>query len=278
VKLEAHGWSLELLPALGGAIGRLRHAGHDILRPTAPGAKDPLEAACFPLVPYANRIAGGRFAFEGRQYQLPLNFGDHPHSLHGIGWQSAWQVASCGDDGVVLGHEHAGDAGWPWAYRAEQRLTLAPGALRARLSLTNLAQCPAPAGLGFHPYFPAGASTRLTFTAARLWEVDATILPTIAAAADHLGDWSIGDAVSGDRLIDNSYEGWDGIAVVEQVYSRCRMTATGATALHLYRPPGLPFFCIEPVDHLPDAINRVGMPVLSPGATRTLEMTLNVDV
>lgn len=276
MRLDAHGWSLALRPELGGAIAQLRHAGRDVLRPTPPDATDPLETACFPLVPYANRIAQGRFDFDGQGYRLPPNFGDHPHSLHGVGWQSAWQVVTHGIDHVVLRHEHGGGGGWPWAYRAEQRLTLARDAMRAELSLTNLSERTAPAGLGFHPYFPLDDSSRLRFTAARVWQVDATALPTVPAPADHFGDWTAGRAVADDGLIDNSFEGWDGSAIVEQANGGYRLEAHGASVLHLYRPPGLDFFCIEPTSHLPNAINSGSMPVLAPRATLTLQMFLRL--
>ena len=46
--------------------------------------------------------------------------------------------------------------------------------------------------------------------------------------------------------------------------------------LHLYRPPHADFFCLEPVSHLPDAINREGMPAIAHGATLHLELTLTI--
>ena len=55
--------TLELLPDLGAAVATLRYQGRDVLRPTPRGANDPFETAAFVLVPYANRIAGGRFQF-----------------------------------------------------------------------------------------------------------------------------------------------------------------------------------------------------------------------
>src|SRR6185369_13991324 len=50
--------------------------------------------ACFPLVPFSNRIREGRFRFGGREIALPLNQLPQPHAEHGHGWQSAWIVAS----------------------------------------------------------------------------------------------------------------------------------------------------------------------------------------
>ena len=276
MKLEAHGWALELLPALGGAIGALRHDGRDVLRPTPAGARDVLETGCFPLVPYANRIAYGRFGFAGQSHQLPLNFGDHPHSLHGLGWRAEWAVMKTGQDHAMLVHAHDGRAGWPWAYRAEQRVVLAPGNVRVELSLTNLANAPMPAGLGLHPYFPCDAQTRLRFEAEGVWLADATMLPTEVAVAAHFGDWAAGAVVAGETLIDNAYEGWHGAARIGQAWGGFTMRGEGAGVLHLFRPSGTDFFCAEPASHLPDAINRDGMDALAPGESRTLAMTLNV--
>lgn len=275
MKLAAHGWALELLPALGGAVTTLRHQGHDVLRP-APEAPDVLATGCFPLAPYANRIARGWFAFDGREYRLPLNFGDHPHSLHGRGWQAEWTVAEASADRAVLAHAHDGGKGWPWPYRAEQRFELTPGGARIMLSLANRGDTPMPAGLGLHPYFPCDGDTRLTFGADRVWLADATMLPTVPASAAQFGDWAGGAPVAGETLIDNAYEGWDGALRIDQSWGSVELRAEGANILHLFRPPGAGFFCAEPVSHLPDAANRGGMDVLAPGETMTLAMTLRV--
>lgn len=275
--LAAYGWEIELLPQVGGAIGALRHDGRDILRPAMPGTSDPLETACFPLVPYANRIADGQFDLGGRHIQLPRNFGDHPHSLHGVGWQSAWTVEHVDHPQAVLHHVHGGGDHWPWPYRAEQRIRLETDRATIALTLTNLADEAVPVGLGLHPYFPRDAVTRLTARSERLWLADATMQPTDPAPADRFGDWSEGAGVEGEELIDNAYEGWDGAARIEQAWGKVRIEARGASAFHLYRPPGVDFFCFEPVSHLPDAINRGGMPMVARGATAALEITLAVE-
>ena len=276
MRLEAHGWALELLPALGGAIGQLRHDGRDVLRPTPAHARDALQTSCFPLVPYANRIAQGRFDFAGQSHQLPLNFGEHPHSLHGVGWQAEWGAVQSGADHATLVHTHDGGAGWPWAYQAEQRFLLAPCAVRVELAIANTGNSQMPAGLGLHPYFPCDAETFLTFTAAGAWLSDETMLPTRQVAATTFGDWQATAPVAGATLIDTAYDGWDGMARIGQGWGGLAIDSEGAAVLHLFRPPGAGFFCVEPSNHLPDAINRDGMDLLSPGETRSLAMMLRV--
>ena len=264
-RLVAGGWELVLLPDIGGSIGSLRWRGQDILRPTPAGTVDPLQTASFPLVPYVNRIANRRFAFGGRHWLLPANFGDHPHSLHGVGWQRPWSVVRAGDSGATLVLDHPGGSGWPWPFRAEQHFDLADDGLTT------------PAGLGFHPYFPRHADSRLTANASAAWTADSTQLPLARVGPDHFGSWAEGDSVARPALVDNAYEGWDGHAQFEGGGLSVRLVATGTSGLHIYIPPGERFFCVEPVTHLPDAINRGGMPLLQPGETLSISLRILID-
>ena len=81
---------LTLAPQLGGAIRAFEWRGRDILRPAAATADDPFEMACFPMVPYVNRIAHGRFEFGGRAVQLERNWTADPHPIHGQAWRRPW--------------------------------------------------------------------------------------------------------------------------------------------------------------------------------------------
>lgn len=247
------------------------------MRRAPDAADDPLVMASFPLVPYANRIAHGRFTIDGADYRLPLNFGDHPHSIHGFGWQTYWTAKATSASSALLAHAHGGDAGWPWPYRAEQQVALTASALSMSLSVENVGDRPMPVGLGFHPYFAADAATTLRFDARGLWLSTPDMLPDREAPADALGDWSRSARVQGDHLVDNAYVGWSGDAIVERGDGlRLTVSATGADWLHVYRPPGEAFFCLEPVSHMPDAINRGGMAMIAPGETARLSMTVAI--
>ncbi len=267
-----------LAPAVGGSLTALRFAGREILRSAPVGSSDPLQMASFPLVPYANRIAHGRFHFAGRGIRLPLNFGDHPHSIHGLGWTTPWTVEAATRDGARLVQRHDGGEGWPWAYEAEQRFAVTNNAIEMRLTLRNISAEAMPAGLGFHPYFQADEDTRLQFGADRLWLSTPGMLPESEAPANALGDWLAGGAVMGDNLIDNVYGGWDGAAtIVRGDGTRIALAAGGAPWLHVYRPPRSRDFCLEPVSHMPDAINRAGgMDALDPGEEKALFLRIAI--
>ncbi|MEO6218753.1 MAG: aldose 1-epimerase [Sphingomonas sp.] len=277
--LAGAGWELDLLPALGGAIGALRYQGADILRPTPEGATDPLQSACFPLAPYANRIAGGRFSFGGRDLQLPLNFGDHPNSLHGTGWQRGWTATEAGTSKAVLALTHDGGDGWPWAWHAEQIFALDEAGLSVTLTLTNKSRERMPAGIGLHPYFAIQPGTKLRLNTERAWLTDDLQIPSEPVPADHFGDWASGASIAEAGFIDHSYEGWDGVATLDTGDRIVRVTAEGARDLHLYHPEGESFCCLEPVSHLPDAFNQPDgvFDILAPGEARVLVMRVGVE-
>lgn len=276
LELYAGDWRVALRPELGGAVARLDHHGVPVLRPLGDGASTAPDAACFPMIPYANRIAQGRFALHGREYRLPPNFRDEPHSLHGVGWQSAWQVASATPDRAVLSLHHDRGPAWPRRFRAEQRFTVTVEGMTIDLTVINEDVEPMPAGLGLHPYFVCTPRSRLQFAAAGMWHVGDSLLPIEPAAADSLADWGTGDFIGGVTLIDNPYFGWSGSARIDHGDGRAYgLSANGATWLHVLRPPGdASFVCIEPVSHGPDAINRTGMSLLAPGATQHLTMRI----
>ena len=112
--------------ATGGAIDSFSHAGFALLRPVADfrlEAEHGRAVGAYPLIPYANRVANGRFSFGGEDFQLGLNFAGHPHSLHGNAWMRVWDVVSATPARVHLALDHRPPADpvsqWPFAYRAE---------------------------------------------------------------------------------------------------------------------------------------------------------------
>lgn len=82
---------------------------------------------------YANRIAGGRFTLDGRDYELDVNNG--PNTLHGgtLGWDRLiWEVADLGESDDVVTVEFTltspdGDMGFPGTVQARTTYVVSPG-------------------------------------------------------------------------------------------------------------------------------------------------------
>lgn len=280
LRLQQGGAQASLLPHLGGAVGRFVIDGRDVLRPTPDDVADPLQTACFPLVPYANRIAGGRFTFAGEVHMLPPNHPVSPHPLHGLGWIRPWTAAEQTGCGAILTCSHAADENWPWNWTALQRFALSERALRISLELTNTSHKPMPAGLGLHPYFVRRPADALRFEAAGVWENDATMIPVGRLSADAMGEFGYGAVPPSQGLIDNTYFDWTGTA---NWGDSIAVAARGSRFLHVFAPPGEEFVCLEPTSQMPDALNRpsftqAGGSVLEPGATQVLDVEISSRV
>jgi aldose 1-epimerase len=257
VRLAGGDTELVLLPARGGGIAAFRWRGADIFRPATGGAL-PQDLACFPLVPFSNRIDQGHFVADGRDVRLPANLPGvvQPHAIHGFGWQSAWNVVQADQASALLRHDHAaGD--WPWAYRAEQHFWVDADGFTCALSLRNDADAPMPTGLGLHPYFPR-ANARLVLAATGRWDKGADELPLAWRALASPPDWL------GGAAIDHVFTGSGGTAAIEWPGRRLTMSADEALAFTVvFVPDGEDYFCVEPVSHMTDAVNRPEPPAVT---------------
>ncbi|MFM9829776.1 MAG: aldose 1-epimerase [Sphingomonas sp.] len=268
-------------PECGGSIASWTISGQHLLRAASAAdvaARAPLGMAGFPLVPYSNRIADGRFDWQGERIKLSRNFAPEPHAIHGIGWQRAWQVSDTSETEVALDLVHVANADWPWPFRATQRIALTPTALILSLRVTNLHTHPVPLAFGHHPYFDATGAT-LHFTAETLWTNDARALPSGATSPAGVFDFGDGAPVEG-RVVDHCYTGWDGAARIDWADRLWRLHITTVPALPaavVYIPRGGDIFCFEPVPHINDALNRNGadaaMPVIGPGESYAVEIS-----
>jgi len=288
IRLHSGAWEAELRPEIGGALAALRWRGRDVLRPMPAGATSPLDSACFPLVPYCNRIRDGAFAWLGDEVQLPANFPPEPHSLHGFGWEQPWRVESQAEFKCALVHEHAGLGprpwkraltAWPWAYRAEQRVRLGPKGCAITLDLSNRSNVPMPAGLGLHPYFPRGPETRVQFAANGMVAVGPDLIPTGEFAADDLlADWEEGTPLP-PQTVDHCFLLWGGRASIADDRGTISLAARGAPMLHVFAPADGGALCLEPVSHMPDALNQdpAGMIALPPGCTASLQLWISAE-
>ena len=278
IHLRAGMQRLELVPGIGGSVAAFFAEGPrgrvDWMRPMPEAARvagDVLEAACFPLFPFSNRIRRGAFPFEGRAVRMV-----HPYANaeHGHGWLSAWRVEESAADRATLALDRAASEDWPFAYRATQEFALHPDRLDVRIAIRNTGTTRMPAGMGIHPYFPRTPRTTLHAGVDAIWEIDAEVLPTELVPATPPRDPRAGLAVD-EVALDNCFAGWNGRAEIDwpERGARLSMRAEGPLGfLVVYTPPGEPYFCAEPVSNATDAFNLAaagrgdtGMVVLAPG-------------
>lgn len=276
IELAAGAWRAALRPEIGGCLAALAHDGVPVLRTMAEDADHPLQSACFPLVPYCNRIAEGRFAWGRRKIEIAPNLPPQRHPVHGLGWLTPWRVVRSDAASALLEHAYDGAEEWPWAYVAHQHVALDDAGCTVRLIAQNRAAQPAPMGLGLHPYFRRSSESVVTLRAEAMLGIDAEFLPDGEIHdANALAAWSDGARLP-DMLVDNSFARWSSSATIADALGTITLRGFGAPHCHLYAPPGGGELCIEPVNHLPDALNRAPeeMPVVQPGCAAGIAMRI----
>jgi aldose 1-epimerase len=273
---------VEVAPAIGGSVARFDRAGQPLLRPAPVGADDVLAMACFPLVPYCNRIRGGRFACDGREVRLAPNMAGDPSPLHGQGWLAAWEVLAADTRRVELVFEHAAGE-WPWRYEARQVIALDEQGLTLTLTCRNLSAERMPCGLGFHPYYPCDAETVLDTQVEAVWTVDADVLPVAREPA--AGRYDLARRRICGQGLDNGYDGWSGAATIRWpgAPAGLRVTSPDARRFQVYAPESGGFFAAEPVQNANAALNEaqdrwpeLGIALLAEGQTAVIEARFEV--
>lgn len=279
ITLEAGDLIVDICPPCGGSIAafRWRHGGerYDLLHAATPeyiADREPQGMGCFPLAPYWGDVQEGGFDFADQHWPLPLNHPWEPVPVHGEGWISEWQVTESAAAAAVFEFRHDGAQGFPFAYRARESFALTPQSLRVEVAVINAEDTEMPAGTGLHPYFDRTDDSTLELEAAGVREA--------GEGPPEPGPVPVEWDFSTARVLDAQpfevlYSGWKrratiawpdrGVAVV--------MTA-GAPLDHLclWTPDDRPYFCVEPVSNIADAINHfsrgvsgTGIRVLAPG-------------
>ncbi|GAA4011733.1 aldose 1-epimerase [Sphingomonas swuensis] len=286
ITLFAGNLELVLSPSIGGAIRNLSWNGGNgpvpLLRESHSECETVLGMASFPLVPFVNRVRGGRFTFRGREVVMAPNMSGDLSPLHGQGWLGAWSVESHGNQDAELRFVHA-PGEWPWAYEALQIVCLDKTGLSIRLQCRNTSDTPMPCGLGQHPYFPCGPETRIETAVATAFEIDEHVLPTDEVPAT--GRFDLADRPVCGLGLDHGFGGWGGEALLSDPAwpAPLRLSSPNAAFFQLYSPEAGGIVVAEPVTHANAALNEpeerwteLGMRVLEPGEDMRLDMRLDL--
>jgi len=224
---------------LGAGLRELRHVD----RPLIAGYQAdelPPGAAGQMLLPWPNRIDGGRYRVAGTDHQLDLSEPATGNAIHGLTRWSAWTLARHDQDAVVLHQALLGRTGYPFRLdlEVEYRLSGETG-LTVSVTARNAGSRPAPYGTGSHPYLTAGTPAvdecELTLPVARWLPADQRGIPS-GPAQDVAGtpfDFRTARPV-GTLTLDHAFTGLerDGAGL-----AWARLTSDGAGAA-LWAGPG----------------------------------------
>jgi aldose 1-epimerase len=137
---------------VGGGIRTLTYSGQQVLDGY------PADEMCHDgrgqiLMPWPNRIAGGRYTFGGTTYQLPLTEPSFGHAIHGlVRWKSWRGEPDRASGSVTLAYTLFPEPGFPFTLDLSVTYTLTADGLQTEMQATNIGSQPCPFGAGQHPY------------------------------------------------------------------------------------------------------------------------------
>ncbi|HMO01096.1 MAG TPA: aldose 1-epimerase family protein [Miltoncostaeaceae bacterium] len=283
VRLRHGPWEAVVVE-VGGGLRTLTHGGAALLDGYAEGEMAGGGRGQV-LAPWPNRLAGGTYAWAGRDLRAPLSEPARGNAIHGLVRWSNWQATDRAPDRVTMRLRLHPQPAYPFALDLAAAYVLGPDGLGVTFTAANAGDGPAPFGVGFHPYLTAGTGlvddAVLTVPADAWLPADDAGIPTgERRPVDGDLDLRRGRAIGG-AVLDHCFTGLvrdaEGRATVtlEGPSRRLRlwmdgafgfvMVFTGDTLPPQHRRRGV---AVEPMSCAADAFNSgAGLVALDPGGT-----------
>jgi aldose 1-epimerase len=208
--LSAGGYTA-VVTARSAALRVLQFEGRDLVVPFPQGGPIPDYRGII-AAPWPNRIADGKYEFDGVQHQVPLNEPERGTALHGLAFPLDWTMKEHDAGSLTLTCTVGPTAGYPFVLELSARFTLNDAGLHTSVTARNAADVAAPYGVCPHPYLVAGSSPLdewvLEFSADSFLEVTPDrLLPVGVASLDgHAFDFRSQRAI-GSTEIDHAFTG-----------------------------------------------------------------------
>jgi galactose mutarotase-like enzyme len=111
-----------------------------------------------PLLPWPNRLADGRYTFEGVHHQVPIDEVGRENAIHGLTRSLNWNVVEQTTDRVRVGLTIYPRPGYPFALELSIDYSLGATGLTVRAMAHNAGRRALPFGAGWHPYMTVGTA------------------------------------------------------------------------------------------------------------------------
>lgn len=232
----SHGDQQAVITERGAALRSYRVGERDVVVPFGADELPPAMHGAI-LLPWPNRLADGRYRFDGTTHQLPINEPDRRVANHGLVHTLDWRPVGHSDSHVELALTLLPRPGYPYRLDVHVRYRLAADGLTVRLTAANTGEARAPYGVGFHPWLSPGRARIddciLRVDAGRWLRTDDRLLPVATKLPPVEKDFSTARMLGGTSLDDGF-----AAATYRDGRSWVRLTAPdGSTAAAWMRPP-----------------------------------------
>ncbi|MBX9851478.1 MAG: aldose 1-epimerase [Cytophagaceae bacterium] len=138
------------------------------------------------LFPFPNRINSGNYVFAEEVYQLPINYPEEGHAIHGLVLESRFTILEekieKGSVAATIQYKYDREFdGYPFKFDLNVTFSLSTSGFRCKTEVWNKDNVDIPVGDGWHPYFKTGIKVDdlwLSLPSHAIVEVDSKKIPT----------------------------------------------------------------------------------------------------
>ena len=182
------------------------------------------------LVPWPNRVADGKWSYNGVPQQLEITEPGGDNALHGLLTETPYRVKARTQGTITLAAQVVPQAGYPFELETSVRYELTADGIHVSHMVRNTGPHSAPVGVGAHPFLRLGAvptqDLRLFIDADTHIEIDERLVPT-GTATEVSGTRH--DFRTGQLLRD---------VVLDDAWADVRQAANGVSTHYLEAPDG----------------------------------------
>jgi aldose 1-epimerase len=140
---------------VGAGVREYAVAERDVLQPY--GIRDICDGAHgAPLIPWPNRLADGRYRFDGMDHQLALSEPPKRNAIHGLLRWRSWTASEREPGRLVMSTRLHPQPGYPFTLDVSVAYELSEKGLEVATTAVNLGERACPYGAGQHPYVSPG--------------------------------------------------------------------------------------------------------------------------
>jgi aldose 1-epimerase len=203
------GYAVATITEVGASLRALTVDGVDLVQRYPEGSPPSLGAGVV-MAPWPNRVADGRWDYNGVAQQLSITDTEYGNSNHGLLMWTPYRVLDKSADAITLSATIFAHPGYPFVVATTVRYAVTSSGIETTHTFTTLGDKAAPVAVGSHAYYRIGdlATETLTLTssAGTVYTNNDRLIPTgsrpVAGDFDLRSGQLVGDVVLDDCFTD----------------------------------------------------------------------------